>query len=664
MINQDLFDGKYQIVKKIGQGGMGEVYLAKNIKLDTLWAIKKISKSSKDKLDFLAEPNIMKKLNHPAIVRIFDIVEDEENIYIVEDYVEGVSLEEQLNKFRKFDEKLVINWAKQICDALSYLHTLKPNAIVYRDMKPSNLMVEKDGKIKIIDFGIAREYKTDSDSDTTYIGTKGYAAPEQYGTAQTDSRTDIYSLGVTLYHLATGKSPNDPPYEIRPIREFNPNLSKGLEYIIGKCTMQDPNKRYQSIAKLLDDLTNIQRFNKEYKRQVRINNLKVLLFIGSLALFSAITRAGFLQLAQEKLDAYNSTISAGISLLGNKQYDKAVAAFAEASSKMPDKLDAYRETAQVYLNMGDYDKCIEYIEKEVYITQPSAAKDEDILYVLGTAYFNNKNYEMASAKFSEASKINPNAVQYTRDLAVTLARMGSLDEASELLKDLKQKGTVEEVTWYVSGEIFAAQKRFNEAFESFEKSLNLAKDENLKEKAIISIAEIYKVNKSEIGPEAIDREIAILEKGNSILKEKNNLIITEMLGEAYYQKALAGRNQKEEYYKKSASAFQLLLASGYQRPYIYRNIAILYQQMNDFSKSEETLMKMKSLYPQDYTCYMQLALLYADIESKKDNSSRNYQKTYENYELAIKYSTDGNKNPALQQLTSLISDLKEKNWID
>lgn len=643
---------------------MGEVYLAKNIKLDTLWAIKKISKNSKDKLDFLAEPNIMKKLNHPYIVRIFDIEEDEENIYIVEDYIEGVSFEEQLKNNSKFHEKLVINWAKQICDALNYLHTLKPNPIIYRDMKPSNLMVGKDGKIKIIDFGIAREYKIDSDSDTTYVGTRGYAAPEQYGTTQTDARTDIYSLGITLYHLVTGKNPNDPPYETRPIREFDQKVSTGLEYIIEKCTRQDPKNRYQSISQLLYDLNNIPKFDKEYKRQVLINNLKIVLFIGSLTLFSFITRAGFLQISQEKLDNYNSKIRYGVSLLDNKQYDKVVAAFAEASSKMPDKLDAYREIAYVYLSMGDYDKCIQYIEKDLYGRQPNAGKDEDILYILGTAYFENKNYEMASAKFSRAVEVNPNETQYTRDLAVSLARLGKLDEASEVLENLKHKGTAEEVTWYVSGEILAAQKRFKEAVDSFEKSLSLAKDESLKEKAIIAIAETYKNNRNEIGPDAIDKEIAVLEKGNSIIKEKNNLIITEMLGEAYFHKASISEEKKEEYYQKSVSAFQLLLSSGYQRPYIYRNIAILYQQMNDFSKSEEMLLKMKNLYPQDYTCYMQLALLYADIESRKDNTSRNYERTYDNYQLALKYRPDGNRNPELQQLTSLISDLKEKNWIN
>jgi len=664
MINQDLFEGRYKIQGKIGEGGMGEVYLAKNVKLGTLWAIKRISKNTRGKLDFLAEPNIMKKLNHPSIVRIFDIAEDEDYIYIVEDFVEGESLEKQLNNKVKFYEKIVVDWAKQICDALKYLHTLKPNPIIYRDMKPSNLMAGKDGKIKIIDFGIAREYKRESASDTVALGSRGYAAPEQYGESQTDARTDIYSLGVTLYHLLTGKGPNEYPYEFQPIRKFNPKFSAGLEHIIGKCVQKAPAKRYQSVTELLRDLNNIQKFNEEYKRLILVKNIKAVLFIGAFCTFSIITRDGFLQLAQEKLDDYNATINSGIGQSDSRQYDQAIATFALASSKMPDNLDAYTQTAKVYLNMGDYDKCIQYLEKEVFVNHPSAEDDEDILYILGTAYFENKNYQEASLKFRQAANREPSTVQYKRDLAVSLARSGKLSEASSVLDDLKQKGVDEEVTWYVSGEIFAAQKKFNEALDSFEKSLSLTKDEDLKEKNIISTADIYKTNRNQLGSESIDKEIAILEKGNSILKEKNNLIITEMLGEAYYQKALTNTKQKEQYYKKAVDSFNILLSSGYERPYIYKNIAIIYQQMGNFDKSEETLLKMKSLYPQDYTCYMQMALLYADEESKKDNISRNYQKVYENYQQAVKYNPNGSKSTEMQQLTRLINELKEKNWIN
>ena len=256
MYNQDLFKDRYRFVRTLGQGGMGSVYLVENIKLGTLWVIKEISKKSDLRVDFLAEPNILKKLEHPALPRIFDILEDAESLYIVVDYIEGESLEKKLAEEGCFPEATVLEWAGQLCGVLDYLHEYKPNPIIYRDMKPANIILARSGALKLIDFGIAREYKANSENDTVYIGTRGYAAPEQYGAGQTGATADIYSLGVTLYRLLTGKSPNEPPYEIKPVRFFNQSLSRDIERIIIKCTRPNPLERYQSIKELAGDIDN------------------------------------------------------------------------------------------------------------------------------------------------------------------------------------------------------------------------------------------------------------------------------------------------------------------------------------------------------------------------------------------------------------------------
>ena len=131
-------------------------------------------------------------------------------------------------------------------------------------MKPANVMLQPNGHIKLIDFGIAREYKEQNLADTISLGTKGYAAPEQFGgKGQTDPRTDIYCLGVTLYHLVTGKNPCEPPYELYPIRHWNPDLSAGLESIILKCTQMNPQDRYHSCAELLYALQHYEEERSE-----------------------------------------------------------------------------------------------------------------------------------------------------------------------------------------------------------------------------------------------------------------------------------------------------------------------------------------------------------------------------------------------------------------
>lgn len=174
-MTEKIFDGKYKIIDVLGEGGMGKVYRVQNTNLGNYWAVKQVSKQTNGSIDLLAEPNIMKKLNHPSLPRIFDILEDHDYIYIVLDYVEGISLDKLLLSGRRFSEQQVIEWAKQICDVYNYLHKLKPHPIIYRDMKPSNLMVTPNNDIKVIDFGIAREYKVDSRSDTMYLGTEEYA---------------------------------------------------------------------------------------------------------------------------------------------------------------------------------------------------------------------------------------------------------------------------------------------------------------------------------------------------------------------------------------------------------------------------------------------------------------------------------------------------------
>lgn len=261
-----LFDGRYKIIKILGEGGMSRVYLGENIKLGTLWAIKEIKKTNDRKIDFYVEPNILKKLSHPALPRIFDIIESDEFLYIIVDYIEGDSLDKALINEGKFDEKTVLGWTRQICDVLLYLHNLKPNPVIYRDMKPANIILTKEGCIKLIDFGIAREFKSDSDSDTVYIGTRGYAAPEQYGSGQSSVTTDIYSLGVTMFRLITGKSFCE--YNARnETAGFPEGVSEQIWKIIKKCTRLNPENRYQSVQEIIDEIS----LNEE-----NINNTEVI----------------------------------------------------------------------------------------------------------------------------------------------------------------------------------------------------------------------------------------------------------------------------------------------------------------------------------------------------------------------------------------------------
>ncbi|WP_366777935.1 serine/threonine-protein kinase [uncultured Clostridium sp.] len=220
------------------------------------------------KINIKTEQKILTELNHPSIVKIFDVAEDNRNIYLIEEYIDGCTLGDVLYKQDKYgrkvgltavDEEVVIEWAKQIAEALNYLHTRTPHPIIYRDLKLGNIMLDSNGKIKIIDFGIAKADTKDNSNDNNNGLTYLFAAPEQKQSGIANVKTDIYSFGVVLYILALGnKAKITKIYNerakrevnqliVEDIRELNPNLSVGLSMIIRKCLEEQPSKRYESI---------------------------------------------------------------------------------------------------------------------------------------------------------------------------------------------------------------------------------------------------------------------------------------------------------------------------------------------------------------------------------------------------------------------------------
>lgn len=321
----EVIDGKYEIEREIARGGMSVIYRAQDLRLGKLWAIKEFRKDKNDADREAAlkalrqEANIMKRLDHPTVVRVVDIIESPQTLYVVMDYIEGESLNKVLDNYGAQPQQAVIEWAKQISSALDYMHSQTP-PVIHRDIKPANIMLKPDGTVRLIDFGIAREYKEGQAGDTVAMGTRGYAAPEAFNGSQTDARTDIYSLGVTLYHLVTGQNPAEPPYEIYPIRHWNPELSSGLEFLIQKCTQLNPEDRFQSCAEIIYVLDNLPKYEQEYRKSLtrRINiflvstGLTLLFALGSIGCFVGESRVQAVDyntyIAENTVDGYARAI--------------------------------------------------------------------------------------------------------------------------------------------------------------------------------------------------------------------------------------------------------------------------------------------------------------------------------------------------------------------
>lgn len=293
-----LLDGKYKILNEIGHGGMSVVYLALNERANKTWAVKEVRKDGGNDTTvvsqgLVAETEMLKKLNHPNLPSIIDVIDKDDSFIIVMDYIEGNSLQDLLDAEGPQSPDKVIEWSKQLCDVLGYLHSRRP-PIIYRDMKPANVMLRPTGDVTLIDFGTAREYKDTRNEDTTWLGTRGYAAPEQFGgRGQTDARTDIYTLGATMYHLITGYSPADTNFVIYPVGKFVQHLKdSGVEKLILKCCQPNPEDRYQNCAELLYALDHVH--DEDYKVR-KLRRIKLVTFIASIAIamIFAITGAGF-----------------------------------------------------------------------------------------------------------------------------------------------------------------------------------------------------------------------------------------------------------------------------------------------------------------------------------------------------------------------------------
>jgi eukaryotic-like serine/threonine-protein kinase len=251
--------GDYIILGVIGRGGMGAVYRAQRQADGAIWALKEMrpppdappNEVEENRKLFFQEAELLSQLSHPNLPIVADFFEHQGRPVLVMEFVPGQPLEQRIHEANApLLEQQAIAYGIQIARVLHYLHTRQP-PIIYRDLKPSNIMLTPEEVLKLIDFGVARTYKARKTKDTVAMGSAGYAPPEQYGKGQTDARSDVYALGATLLHLLT----NMPPIPLQPptsgsIRKLNHSVDAQTERVIMKAMALEPNQRYRSAADL------------------------------------------------------------------------------------------------------------------------------------------------------------------------------------------------------------------------------------------------------------------------------------------------------------------------------------------------------------------------------------------------------------------------------
>ncbi|MCM1222134.1 MAG: serine/threonine protein kinase [Lachnospiraceae bacterium] len=241
--------GKYTVLKLLGSGGEGNVYLARDENLGRMAAVKQIGQN-------MQEADCLKKLKHPMLPVVYELLQDGA-WYLVMEYIQGVTLRDYIVRNGYTQERQTCVWGQQLLDVMGYLHTRKP-PVIYRDLKPDNIMVCPDGHLRLIDFGAAAVRNYGAQDKELMAATQGYSAPEQFGRkepgAYADERSDIYAFGKVMYYMLTGADPSKPPYTTLSIRDYQPPVSGRMERIVRKCIEDDPMRRYQMVEEIGKDL--------------------------------------------------------------------------------------------------------------------------------------------------------------------------------------------------------------------------------------------------------------------------------------------------------------------------------------------------------------------------------------------------------------------------
>lgn len=744
-----VLDDTYRIVKPLGSGGGGEIYLADHLRLEKPVVIKKIKDNVKGLIASRGEADILKMLRHPYLPQVSDYFIEDNQVYTVMEYIEGESFQQLLDAGKKFATKDIIKWGTQLSEVLVYLHSQTP-PIIHRDIKPANVMLTPEGNIRLIDFNV-------SIGQEDFVGVSahsdGYSPAEQYGivrkdgnipnekgvsgggdetqlmddpmpqeensgSAQSsleetefffpdeeaavhnekaahdekpsdsagqvgvssmmrryetlpkvDERSDIYSLGATLYHLITLKRPEKATGQVVPLSECSDNVGDGLVYIIDKAMQKDPAKRFQDAKKMYDAFVNIRKLDHVYVSYARKRDILLGVVIVLICCSTICTVLGYKRMGADQYNAYVAQIETANEYYQQGQMQEASEACEQALQMRPGELTAYVELVHIYYMWQKYDEGIATVKQieddSPEITDETGVQWANLQFLAGECYMELKEFALAADCYKNAIMYQPAAGEYYTRCAIALARAGSKEEAEAFLEDALQKEISDAALSLTKAEIMLSEGKYEEAETLIYEVLETTQDSDLSYHAYLTAASIYE-NGANVIDNALEKEKELLETAVERLGSSYVSSLSEKLGDVYYELADQENNasQAAEYYKKALACFQDIYDKGYQNLHVMQNMAVINQTLENYEEAEAVLLDMIGIYPNDYNGYMYLTRLYTEIQNKMPIEKRDYSAIFEYYDKAEtlyqRALTNGESVDAnMQILEGMIGDLRE-----
>lgn len=629
--NGDIIDGMYQVIREIGKGGTGVIYLGYHLRLQKQVVIKRIKDNFTGRVNVRAEADILKKLHHTYLPQVYDFLAVGSGVYTVMDYIPGHDMQYYLDLNYSFPEKTVMIWIRQLCEVLEYLHTREPQ-ILHSDIKPANIMITPEGNVCLIDFNIS----LDGETGTEIQGlSQFYAAPEQYQAAmdklygrnsgiRLDARMDIYSLGAVFYRVMTGLCPdprNGTPYSIM---DMDIPYSDGLKNIIRRATEYSPGQRFQSARQMSRALENAARMDPEYRRLTWLQYI-IGFACGLLAVAGILMIYGGAGVRQTELwhDAYSEFYQA-----------------AEAGD----------DTAVITQGTD----MLNDLTLSGYMDDHPDAKGE-VLHAVGDSYFRQEQYDQAAEYYSEALSADDDSPLYLRDYMIAMARDGRYAEAEAAAAAYPDLGLNEAENVFVEAEIACASENYEEALDRSVEALALSSDAALRAKIYGFQADVYTV----VGNYAEAAEAAV-----SAAEEDPAADYIRRAGLMLFNAGNAERleTEKRGYYEQSLSFYEELdrrVDISYEDQ---MSMGLVLRALGRYEESLRHFREMKDQYPSDYEvqmwmCYDMLdeAAIEGDYAEVKEDLEFWFDSCKHLYDMQNTENTD------MEELIEIMDALEERS---